>query len=157
MLAKKFRILLVAGLLVTASISFAGFFVGVEAGSGGFSIAGGMDTGTSLIELILTPMSGTIGFGGGYTQLMGKIYEGNMGKNGTVTVHWGINGSAYFASAYGYSVFGIGAGPSLVEHLTINNIKLLSTQMIGITYSPGVAGYGGGIGFGISGGVYYEF
>ncbi len=154
---KKVLILVVVGLLVMASISFADFFAGIEVGTGNFSIAGGMDTGSSLIELTITPMSGTIGFGGGYTQLIGKIYNGKVGDSGTIVVHWGAGGSVYFASVYGFSVFGIGVGPALIEHLVINKIKLLSTQMAGITYTPGIGGYGGGISFGISGGIYYEF
>ncbi len=158
---KKVLILVVVGLLVMVSISFADFFAGIEVGTGSFSIAGGMDTGSSLIELTITPMNGTIGFGGGYTQLIGKIYDGKVGDNGTIVVHWGAGGSVYFASVSGYSLFGIGVGPVLIEHLVINKIKLLFTQMAGITYTPGIrteyGTFGGGISFGISGGIYYEF
>jgi len=154
---EKVLLLVLIATMGVFSISFANLYAGIEAGSGGFSIVGGMDTGTSLIELMLSPAGGTISIGGSYAYLMGKIYEGKVGKEGNISVQWGIGGGAYFASAYGYNVFGFGVGPLLAEHLLINNVKLLSTQQLGLTYTPGFMGYGGGIGFGISGGVYYEF
>ncbi len=152
-----FKVLLVVGITVLAiSTSFAAFYAGIEVGSGGFSIAGGIDGGNYLAEIFISP-STVFSVGVGGTYLLGDIYAGKFGNNTKLSVHWGVNGSFSFASAYSISVWGIGVGPALVERLNINGIKLLSSQVVGLTYTPGVYGYGGGIKLGFMAGVYYEF
>ena len=161
-MSKKIIILLVTGLFLISSVSCAEFFIGIESN---FALGGGVDSETSLIELSIPMVQGGVGgisLGGKYTKLIGKVYKGNIGKDGTFTVHWGVFGGIRFASAGGYSISIFDGGPALVEHLRISKIKFLFTQTTGIFYSSGVSTeygvIGSGIGFeGIGIGAYYEF
>ncbi len=98
------KIVLMIGILVLVfSTSFAAFYVGLEVGNGGFSIAAGMDEGKYLAEFFISP-SRVLGIGVGGTYIIQDLYTGKVGNDGKLSVNWGAGGSVYFAYAYGMSM-----------------------------------------------------